>query len=260
MTKKEHRLKKTWWWYILPFLVLILFLGIRYPYYEYHNIWAPFINLFYKLWFFCIIAASVHMIPIVKKFFNNSREIADEEIWLLNISVGVFLVYLAYDFGEYTSYIVGALTFSFVFYITILLWVFRRNKKAIAADLPIKYANSSISEAEASRLIEKLDTIMESEKLYLDPKLTLSKLSERLEVKRKSLSQSINQIKGYNYSKYIACLRVEEAKIMLASTDKNHHKISAIAYDSGFNSTSSFNASFKAFVGLTAKEYRESLN
>ena len=260
MTKEQHRLRKTWGLYILPFIALIVFLSIRYPYYENHNIWGPFIDLFYKLWLFCILAAGIHMTLLFKKVWKNRKSITTEEFWLLNIFFGVVFVYLGYDFSEYTSYIVGALSFSFVFYITVLLWLFKRNKKAIASDLPIKYANSGVSKEEASKLIESLDELMKNEKQYLDSELTLSKLSERLNVSRKSLSQAINQVKSQNYSKYIASLRVEEAKSMLAATDKKHHKISTIAYDSGFNSISSFNASFKEFVGVTAKEFRESLN
>ncbi|RMA58021.1 helix-turn-helix domain-containing protein [Ulvibacter antarcticus] len=120
-----------------------------------------------------------------------------------------------------------------------------------------KYSNSSLNKSEAEDHILKLNQLMNDEKLYLDPELKLSKLSKKIGVSSKLLSQAINQIENINYSQYITQYRVEEAKKRLASEAFENYKISAIAYDSGFNSLSSFNAAFKKHTSITAVQFRK---
>lgn len=122
-----------------------------------------------------------------------------------------------------------------------------------------KYSNSSLSYEESVRQVNQLDMLLIDEKLFLDPELTLAKTSVRLEISTKQLSQAINQVYKINYSQYIANFRVEEAKRLLHLAEYSQYKISAIAYDSGFNSISSFNTTFKKLTQTTAIEYRQSL-
>ena len=100
--------------------------------------------------------------------------------------------------------------------------------------------------------------LIEKERLYLDPELTLSKLAKIMGVSSKLLSQIINQTENSNYSQFIAKFRVIEVKKRLRNPVYNNYKIAAIAYESGFNSTSSFNASFKKITNTTAVKYRKS--
>jgi len=122
-----------------------------------------------------------------------------------------------------------------------------------------KYSNSSLSYEESVLQVNRLDMLMKEEKLFLDPDLTLAKTSARLEISTKQLSQAINQVYKINYSQYIANFRVEEAKRLLQLAEYANYKISAIAYESGFNSISSFNSTFKKLTQHTAFEYRQSL-
>ncbi|MEM9528274.1 MAG: AraC family transcriptional regulator, partial [Bacteroidota bacterium] len=138
-------------------------------------------------------------------------------------------------------------------------WVFRRNQQPIASDPPIKYANSLLDQATAQANMQRVESLMQEEKVFLDPKLSLVKLSQRLGISRKVLSQSINQMTASNYSKYVAGLRVAEAKRLLRSPDHQHLKIAAIGHASGFNSLSSFNATFKDLTGITPLRYQKKL-
>ena len=120
-----------------------------------------------------------------------------------------------------------------------------------------KYSNSSLGYEESVAYVDLLDGLMKDEKLYLDSELTLSKTSTRLNSTPKRVSQAINQVYKKNYSQYIAEHRVAEAKRLLRSPEHAHFKIAAIAYDSGFNSISSFNTTFKKLTQTTAAEYRQ---
>lgn len=121
-----------------------------------------------------------------------------------------------------------------------------------------RYGQSTLEQDEIIELSVKLKGLMTSEKLYLDPDLSLGKLSKKMGVSSKRLSQVINQSENINYSKFISTYRVAEAKKRLVADEYSHLKISAIAYDSGFNSLSSFNAAFKNITSMTAVQYRNS--
>ena len=257
MTKKNHQLRSRWWWFILPHLVLIVTVSWIYPYYEHYETWGTIIELIYTEWLIYVLISGYMLYPTIKKIWDKEAQLAEEEKWLLNVYIGTAIVYLAYDTSHYTSYIAGALSFSFIFYLSVLLFFYRRKDKDIAIDKPIKYAGSSLSEHEVKLNLKKLHQLMKEEKPYLDPELSLATLGEKLGLNSKETSQLINQGTPYNYSKYISSLRVEEAQKILASEKFSHYKISAIAYDSGFNSLSSFNASFKEFTGMTANTFRK---
>ncbi|WP_299116835.1 AraC family transcriptional regulator [uncultured Winogradskyella sp.] len=119
-----------------------------------------------------------------------------------------------------------------------------------------KYGQSTLETDEIVQLSGRLKQLMTSEQLYLDPDLTLGKLSKKMGISSKRLSQVINQSENINYSKFITNYRVSEAKKRLVADEYRHLKISAIAYDSGFNSLSSFNAAFKSITSTTAIAYR----
>lgn len=257
LTKKDHQLRKTWWWHLLPFVLIQIALAFKYPYYEYRTQWFRIINFIYFQWFIYLLLSVFFIRAVLNKLWQRKKKLTDQEIWMLNIFIGTAVIWLAYATSSYTSYIVGALSFSFVFYISVLLWVYKRSKRSIAIDPPAKYANSSLSSEKLKAYSQKLAELMETKKPFLDPNLTLAKLSKQLAISSKELSQIINQTTEYNYSSYIADLRVEEAKRLLALPKYKDYKIAAIAYESGFNSLSSFNLAFRKFAGMTAKEFRK---
>ena len=119
-----------------------------------------------------------------------------------------------------------------------------------------KYRQSTLEQNEIVQLSATLKRLMISENLYLDPDLTLGKLSRKMGISSKRLSQVINESENINYSKFITNYRVLEAKKRLVADEYRHLKISAIAYDSGFNSVSSFNSAFKRITSTTAVQYR----
>lgn len=258
-TLPKLKLGKIWPLFLIPSFIYLGWLMYHFPYDGPPNSWSPYVRHIYRFWLAGILASAFLLRHTVKKIFLRNEKLSHEERWILTIFSGVTLIYIAYITGSYTSYIVGALSFSFVFYVSVLLYLYQRYHRPIATDTPVKYASSGLTEDEARKNMALVQQIMKTEKLYLDPELSLSKLSQRIGISSKILSQSINQASSYNYSKYVAHLRIEEAKRLLSSPDYQHYKIAAIAYESGFNSLSSFNAAFKELSGKTAKEFRKQL-
>lgn len=244
------------WLILSPFTLLLIGLSILYPHHGEPNNWGPFVPYFYKIWLGFIIAAGYRMRHLWTKVLTRDKLI-DGEIWLVQVYCAVCLIYIAYVTSSYTSYIVGALTFSVITYLGVLMMIYRRQNRPMVIEPTVKYQNSNLSYEEAQQHMQSIDALMTTEKVYHDPSLTLSKLSDQLKINSKQISQAINQVKGQNYSQYVAAYRVADAQSFLADPDKSHLKISAIAYEVGFNSLSSFNATFKKIAGMTAHEYRK---
>ncbi len=149
---------------------------------------------------------------------------------------------------------------SFLFSIVVIALSFWALKNPSLFKIPLKkYKDSTFDNEEVLQQMEKLKTYMDTEKPYLDPEISLPKLSEKLEVSTKELSQIINQSEALNYSQFISKYRVQEAQRLMKTPSYSDKTIAAIAYDCGFNSISSFNSSFKKHAQMTPIAYRKSV-
>ena len=118
-----------------------------------------------------------------------------------------------------------------------------------------KYQRSGLKNKDVTRYIKKIEEFMQKEKPYLDRELTIYDLSDRLDIPRHFISEVINEHMGKNFYNLVNEYRVEEVKQRLLDPVYRNLTILAIAYDSGFNSKSSFNTIFKEKTGMTPSEY-----
>jgi AraC-like DNA-binding protein len=118
-----------------------------------------------------------------------------------------------------------------------------------------KYQKTKIDEELAQSLHRQLSELMETEKLYTDPELTLADLAERLATHPNTLSQVINSIEQKNFYDYINLQRVAEFKRLVTLPSNQSFTLMSIAYDCGFNSKTSFNRNFKKHEGISPTEY-----
>jgi AraC-like DNA-binding protein len=124
---------------------------------------------------------------------------------------------------------------------------------------PSLFRQKTFSPEEEARYLQILTRLMETEKLYLDPKLSLNTLALKANVPSRILSPFIQTKFGKGYKEYINSQRVEHARRLLSFPDKKRFTMYSIAFDSGFNSESSFYKIFKDQTGLTPKQYQDSL-
>ncbi|WP_439636748.1 helix-turn-helix transcriptional regulator [Oceanicaulis sp.] len=117
-----------------------------------------------------------------------------------------------------------------------------------------KYARSALSAERQAQIAGRLDAVMQRDKLYRDPMLSLSALASRLAVSPNHLSQSLNGHLGTSFFDYVNRLRVEEAVTRIRRTSD---PLLTIAYDVGFNSRSTFNLAVKKTTGRTPSAFRE---
>lgn len=116
-----------------------------------------------------------------------------------------------------------------------------------------------LNERLTAEQVEELKSIVtrktDSEKLYLDPSLTLSVLSGKIGISTHELSYVLNNGLGKSFYQFINELRTEEAKSLLLSEDTKHLDMLGVAIRAGFNSKTTFYTTFKKATKLTPKEY-----
>jgi AraC-like DNA-binding protein len=112
-----------------------------------------------------------------------------------------------------------------------------------------------MSASRAQSIVELLAKLLSEKTVYLDPDLTLSKLSRKLVIPAKQISVAVNLIHKKNISKLINEYRIEHAKQALLLTDLT---ITQVFMNSGFQTKSNFNREFSRVAGMTPSEFRKS--
>ena len=103
-----------------------------------------------------------------------------------------------------------------------------------------------------------INTIRE-EKLYLDPELKLSDVSDKTRTPSYLLSQIINTYSKKSFNDLINDYRIDEFKKLVKKEENQNITILALSLESGFNSKSNFNNQFKRRMKMTPTEYRDQL-
>ncbi|SDL38061.1 helix-turn-helix domain-containing protein [Pedobacter antarcticus] len=247
--------KPNWAKHVIPYVAVITLLGFFYPYVENRIMWSKWIiKAISAQWFIYIVLSLKYLQPIIQKF-KERESLRKIDIWLMSIYLGVAFIWLAYTTSAYTSYIAGALSFTFVLYIIVLLLIFRNSSGVDFFLEKEKYKNKEIDQKTITIIEQKLSIIVEKE-LFLNPNFTLEEAAKELKLTKHILSQYVNEILGKSFSNLIKEYRVEKAKKLL-ETEKNY-TIESLGYDSGFNSKSTFFIAFKKITGLTPAEYQKS--
>lgn len=122
---------------------------------------------------------------------------------------------------------------------------------------PEKYSKSGLKEQQAEEYLEKLIRIMETDRPYLNGGLSIHDLALMTGIPRHHITQVLNEKYGRNFFTFINEYRVKEVISRFSDPSNNNFTILAIAYDSGFNSKTTFNSIFKLQTGMTPSEYRE---
>ncbi|WP_316738936.1 helix-turn-helix domain-containing protein [Pedobacter aquatilis] len=244
----------SWAKHVIPYVLIITFLGVLYPYPENNNLWIRFIvNVIYAQWFIYIAFSFKYIRPIVVKL-KNQVNLTQTDVWFISIYLGITFIWLAYAIATYTSYIVGALSFTFILYLIILLLIFKHSKTSTFLNEKARYKNKELDKKTLLLIEQKLDIIIDKE-LFLNPNFSLDDAAKELKITRHILSQYVNEVLGKSFSNLIKTYRIDKAKKLL-ETQKNY-TIESLGYDSGFNSKSTFFTAFKKNTGLTPAEYQK---
>ncbi len=108
---------------------------------------------------------------------------------------------------------------------------------------------------EKTELASKIIFLMENERLFLQPELSLNELAQHLHTNSVQLSATINQMFNKNFNDYINGLRIEEFIKKYEEDVNRRYTLLSLAFDSGFNSKATFNRAFKKIKGSSPIEY-----
>ncbi|SIS96397.1 AraC-type DNA-binding protein [Chryseobacterium ureilyticum] len=124
----------------------------------------------------------------------------------------------------------------------------------------IKYQKNSPGDEVIQTTYKKLVERMKGEKLYKDSELNLNHVAQLLEVHPNILSQTINSMENKNFYDYINRQRIEEFKKLAVLPENQKYTILSLAFESGFNSKTSFNRNFKKYMDCSPREFLKSQN
>lgn len=231
-----------------------------YPYSEYLSLWrGPVIHVIYSAWLLCILIAATLWFRTTQKNQPQTKVLSNAQVG--SVIAGVALVWLAYALVGFTSYIVGALTFSVLLYLSVMVAFAQRiatspNPVRYEPE-PEPYQDRKIDPGEAQTALQALHALMADEQLYKNAGLTLAKVARRLNLPPARLSQLLNDNHKTPFKQYLTQLRIDAAKQMMASREPL--SIERIAEASGFLSMSTFYTSFKKVEGATPAAWRQAL-
>ena len=108
-------------------------------------------------------------------------------------------------------------------------------------------------------ITDKLTRLMEVNKVYLNPKVSLSEVALAIGSNKTYLSDYFNNSLNTTFYDYINRYRIAEAcRIIDAMPSEGRKPMSAVAEVSGFNSLSTFNRYFVKVKGMSPKSYYSS--
>ncbi len=186
-------------------------------------------------------------------------------IYTFGIYYVVVLVILVVDLAVYTStiskdYFYFTRFYYYPFFIGIAIltyWV--GISSVLRSDQRILKSRKQLSEEERQaldKLASQLEVLMEEEKAFKDPELTLSTLSQKLDTKPYLLTKTLNEIIHKSFTDYVNEFRVNEIELLMQESSNDKYTLLSLAFDAGFNSKSSFNRAVKKHLGVSPSELK----
>lgn len=233
-------------WHIAALLCIAAAVNVFLPYDDHVFLWRRVITPYITYtWLGYLLLATVQL------HRHRARLAGTRSAPLLLGAVGgVWFIWIAYYTSGYTSYIVGALSFTFVLAASVVIWLRLRS-----GQVPIEpYQDRRIPESEAAAQLQSLAELMARERLHREPGLTLPRLARRLGVPQARLSQLLNDNNQTSFKQYLAQLRVDDAKALLHQSPSL--PLDVVAEHAGFQSMSTFFSTFKKLEGITPAAFR----
>lgn len=146
--------------------------------------------------------------------------------------------------------------------ISIIVWtyIYRLSQKHSVIEMPNtsglfmpKTEKNEYHEIPNFPFCKRLREYMENERMFLNPKLTLTEVATAIGTNRTYLSEYLNNDLGTTFYEYVNGFRIKEACSLLSSNERK--TLAEIAELSGFNSLSTFNRAFIKSIGETPARY-----
>ncbi len=122
-----------------------------------------------------------------------------------------------------------------------------------------KYEGYQLDDEIAAAYAKEARDLMDKEKLYRNPDLTLPMLAKKLKLSANTLSQVLNGYCGQTFYNFVNSYRLEEVASMMRDPKFDDKSVLELLLEAGFKSKSTFNPVFKKWTGKTPSEYRKEI-
>ena len=153
---------------------------------------------------------------------------------------------------------ITSLLFWFVIYV-INKYMININTKLPQNENGSKSSTLRISDDYLFDILDSADKVCIQQKLYLNPRLQISDLADKIGCPIHILSYSLNNGLAKNFNDFINEYRVQEF-INRITIDGNKLTILGVAYECGFNSKTSFYRVFNKVMGTSPQVYLQEVS
>ena len=252
---KSSPLSRKYLFHLLPPVAVVLCSGLL----TLQDFWyrgAYLILIYYSVFYYALSGFEFLRWLKTAKTDGKLKNINLQWLITLFLGVGVFIAGYFVNYNlQFISYEWAPLPYAIsVFPLGYLMW--RQYHQNMIKQNP-KYENVKLPTEKMVELTGRLNKVLELQKPYLDPRLTIAGLSKLIDIPSHILSQILNVHLRCSFSSLINAHRVQHACRLLESEECASLTIASIAYDAGFNSLSVFNKVFKEIRGITPNQFRK---
>jgi AraC-like DNA-binding protein len=240
--------KLSWkdWIQLVPSFVL--FVGSFIPDWE-------FLIFTYRLFTLLVL---VYIIATLTFLWTNRETLRTDDMkwrWIMFIIASIGLLWITFVcqllFYQPLVYQLIVISAAVVFYS--LSWYAIPRSRLFMLEPPKKITEEKTYE----ELGIRIQTLLNTEEIFVHTDLTVSSLASRLKVPAYLASRAINHFFNKSFSELVVEYRIRKAEQLLTADSQKSLTIEAIAFESGFNTLSAFYKAFKKINNVTPSQYRE---
>lgn len=185
--------------------------------------------------------------------------------WLQQLVIGitvfvvVWVIYLIpYIIPRYSASLLNTLNW-YPIYLPMVLLIYWLGIRGFMVQTGVKLKSNASSNTLSKETIENTMTLlakaMDIDKLFLNPELSLTLLSDAVNIPQKTISAVLNQHIHKNFNEFVNDYRLRAFKEKLSQPGLQHLTIAGIAAECGFNSQATFQRIFKEAEGISPSVY-----
>ena len=204
---------------------------------------------------FLIMLLLPHFFEVITYYFPSTNSYEDG--WWFYLAYSLVLYYIAItgysnDVHSKIGFKMSVFNSKPILLLNDSLETFQEEENVIDID----YEDQTEKKSEEIELWkQQIELLIQSEKLYQDPELSLTQVAKKLQTNTAIISKAINQGFQMNFNDFINNYRIEAVKELFAKGEHKKSTLLGIAYDCGFNSKATFNRAFKKNTNYSPKEY-----
>lgn len=173
------------------------------------------------------------------------------------VASGLTDVYVIYDFikndGRNAGLVLSFVQTAFVLVIGVSAVFGKAATGPLTTDAaPAEIMTHDVTDAEED-ILRRIEDLFSRDRLHTNEDLCLRRLSRRLGVSDRQVSNAVNRIKRMSLSQFVNEYRINEACQLLRETDDT---VLGISLAAGFATKSNFNREFSRITGQTPSQWR----